>query len=278
VRAQQPASTHQVPESTEGIFMAANKYPSRKTSTSKRKARAVPQRGVPLSDLEVRLKAPPHAGGPIRDVRPSAKVLQGLIPPANIVSVKSGLVARTDSAQPYLGPGVAGFAWDVPAPDPSLGTCVWATISFDWAFYGGQSDTPKNFGDQTMRIYGSVDWYWYLTGHPQIFPAAPIFLTDGGQYSFYMDVAPGDGGFDVGWLTPPRAGSYSNKPDKTDASMTSPLQRLLSTDVNGVLKLWFAVDFRNQTPLTATIGNPWGPNTLYWSYAYASPFGTMASG
>jgi hypothetical protein len=96
--------------------MAANKYPSRKTSTSKRKARAVPQRGVPLSDLEVRLKAPPHAGGPIRDVRPSAKVLQGLIPPASIVSVKSGLVARTDSAQPYLGPGVAGFAWDVPAP------------------------------------------------------------------------------------------------------------------------------------------------------------------
>jgi hypothetical protein len=204
-------------------------------------------------------------------------VLQGLIPPANIVTVKSGSVSRGASPQPYIAPGLGGFRWDVPAPDPSLGTVIWATISFDWAFYGWQSDTPKNDSDHTIRINGSVDWGWYLTGHPQIFPAAPVFLYDGGQYTFYMDLAPGDGGFDVGWLTPPRSGSYSNKPDKMDASMTSPLQRLLATNLDGVLKLWFAVSFANQTPPTVGIGNPYGPNTLYYSYAYASPAGAMVS-
>src|SRR5205807_7258527 len=117
---------------------------------------------------------------------------QRLIPPTSIVSVKSGLVSRGEGPQPQIDIGGAGFAWDVPAPDPTLGIVVWATISFDWAFYGWQSDTPKNNSDHKIRINGSVDWIWYLTGNPYVFPAAPIFLTDGGEYTFYMDLAPGD--------------------------------------------------------------------------------------
>src|SRR5260221_890072 len=264
---------------TERISMASKKHSSRKGRTPKRKPRTIQQRQVRLSDLEVRLKAPLSAGGPLLNIRPSTRVLRGLIPHASIVSVKSGLVSRSASLQPFnIATGLAGFAWDVPAPDPSLGTVVWATISFDWAFYGWQSGTPRNDGDQSIRIYGSVDWIWYLTGHTQVFPTAPIFLSDGGRYTFYMDLAPGVGGFDAGWLTPPRSGSYSNQADKTDASMTSPLQRLLAMNVNGVLKLWFAADYRNQTPHTATIGYPWGPNMLYYSYAYASPAQTMTAG
>jgi len=256
--------------------MASKKRSSRKGRTPKRKTRTIRQRQVLLSDLEARLKAPPSAGGPIRNIRASARVLQRLIPRPSIVSVKSGLVSRGANPQPY-NIGAGGFSWDVPAPDPSYGTVVSATISFDWAFYGWQSDTARNDGDQTIRIYGSVDWIWYLLGDPQLFPRAPIFLADAGHYSFYGDLAPGDGGFDAGWLTPPRSGSYSNQPDKTDASMTSPLQRLLAMNVDGFLKLWFTADFRNQTPRTYAIGNPWGPNTLYYSYAYASPE-TMSTG
>jgi hypothetical protein len=162
----------------------------------------------------------------------------------------------------------------VPAPDPSR-TVLWATLAFDWTFYGWRSDSPKNDGDQSFRFEGSLDWVWLLTGHPQIFSAAPIFLTDGGQYSFYMDLAPGVSGFDVGWLTPPMSGYYSAQPDKTDASMTSPLQRLLAMNVNGVLMLWFALDIRNQ--MGGGWIYKWGPDTLYYAYAYAVPLVSMAS-
>lgn len=161
--------------------------PQRKTHTS--------QHGRGGSSLDARLKAPPGAGGPIRNIHPSARVLQGLIPPLNAVSVKSGIVSR--SGMPFLGAKrLPGFRWDVPAPDPSLGTVLWATLGFDWVFYSWRSNYPKNDGDQKIRFNGSLQWIWLLTGHPDIFPAAPIFLTDGGLYSFYMDLAPGDAGFD----------------------------------------------------------------------------------
>jgi hypothetical protein len=219
------------------------------------------------------LKAPPDSGGPIRNIHPSAKVLQRLIPPLNTVSVKSGIVSPSGTL--LIGAtGLSGFRWDVPAPDPSLGTVLWATLGFDWTFYSWRSDYPKNDGDQKIRFDGSLQWVWLLTGLPDIFPAAPIFLTDGGLYSFYMDLAPGDAGFDVGWLTPPLSGYYSSQPDKIDPSMTSPLQRLLATNVNGVLKLWFALDIRNQVGGGFIYG---GPNVLYYSYAYAAAAGSMAS-
>jgi hypothetical protein len=239
--------------------------PQRKTHTS--------QQGRGGSSLDARLKAPPGAGGPIRNIHPSARVLQGLIPPLSAVLVKSGIVSRGE----MLLRGrkrLPGFRWDVPAPDPSLGTVLWATLGFDWVFYSWRSTYPKNYSDQKIRFNGSLQWVWLLTGHPDVFPAAPIFLTDGGLYSFYWDLAPGDAGFDVGWLTPPLSGYYSSQPDKIDPSMTSPLQRLLAMNVNGVLMLWFAWDIRNQVGGGTIDG---GPNVLYYSYAYAAAAGSMAS-
>jgi hypothetical protein len=120
--------------------MASKKRLLRKARTAKRKIRTVGSGQVGLSDLQSRLKAAPDAGGPILNIRPNPKVLQRLIPPSSIVTVKSGVISRGEGEQPYIDLGGAGFGWDVPAPDPNLGTVVWATISFDWAFYGWQSE------------------------------------------------------------------------------------------------------------------------------------------
>jgi hypothetical protein len=255
--------------------MTPQERSSRKARTSKHKTPTRRSDRIRLSDLGARLKAPPHAGGPIRNIHPTAEALQRLYPLPSVVTVKSGLASRGAFLRSGKW-GTSGFRLDMPAPDPRMGTVVWATMSFDWAFYGWQSNIPINYSDHSVRINGSVDWNWFLTGHPAIFPTAPIFLSDNGRYTFYMDLAPGEGGFDAGWLTPPRSGSYSNEPDKTDASMTSPLQRLLAMNVNGALMLWFAVDYENQTPRTS-IGYPWGPNTLHYAYAYVNPVGTMAN-
>lgn len=84
------------------------------------------------------MKAPPHAGGPIRTIHPTAETLQRLDPLPSVVTVKSGLASR-DAFLRSGKWGAAGFRWDIPAPDPRMGTVVWATFSFDWAFYGWQS-------------------------------------------------------------------------------------------------------------------------------------------
>lgn len=60
--------------------------------------------------------------------------------------------------------------------------------------------------------------------------------------------------------------------------MTSSLQRLLAMNVDGFLKLWFTVEYRNETPRTVAIGNLYGPDTLYYAYAYATPFGSAPAG
>jgi len=262
--------------------MASKKRLPRRAATPKRETGRARPRQTWSSGLDARLKAPPAAGGPIRHIHPTAKALRRLFPVTSFVTVKSGLVPRDPiiltrkivAKGPYFG----GFSWNIPAPDPSYGDIVWAAIAFDWAFYGWQSDTSKNDGDDPIRINGSVQWIWYLTGDPDLFPRAPIFLADSGIYTFYQDLAPGEGGFDAGWLTPPRSASYSSQPDKTDGSMTSPLQRLLAMNVDGFLKLWFTVEYRNETPRTVAIGNPYGPDTLYYAYAYATPFGSAPAG
>jgi hypothetical protein len=218
-------------------------------------------------------RPPEGAAGPIVQTRPSAAALHRLLPVDSGVSVESGLVSR-GAVLRNAATGLPGFRWDVPAPDPGK-TVLWASLAFDWTFYGWRSDWPRNDGDQSFRFYGSLEWIWLLTGHPEVFSSAPIFLTAGGDYSFYMDLAPGASGFDVGWLTPPLSRNFSAQPDKMDASMTSPLQRLLAMNVNGVLMLWFALDIRNQQPPGYIY--KWGPDTLYYAYAYAVPLVNLQS-
>ena len=171
--------------------------------------------------------------------------------------------------------GLAGWPFDVPAPDPHL-PILWATMSFDWQFYEWSSNILYNNSDHNVPVTGSLVWIWFLTGHPEVFPNAPEFLTAGAQFTFETFVAPGAGGWDVGWLAEPRTGTYSSTPDKIDDSGSSPLSRLLAVERNGALLLWFAMDFRNITlhenGLQGSHG--WvidgGPDTLYYTYAYGS--------
>jgi len=155
-----------------------------------------------------------------------------------------------------------------------INTRVWLTdLSRGLGRPAALDDIPDAELDRVAGM--GFDWVWLLTGHPSIFSTAPIFLTDGGTYSTYTSVSPGGAGWDVGWLTPPSSGIYSSEPDKLDASMTSPLQRLLAMNVNGVLELWFALDIRNQKGGGSIY--KWGPDHLYYAYAYAVPMATVAS-
>jgi hypothetical protein len=171
--------------------------------------------------------------------------------------------------------GLAGWRFDVPAPDPHF-PVLWATISFDWQFYEWSSNILYNDTDHNVHVNGSLIWIWLLTGHPELFPNAPEFLTDGGLFTFETFVVPGSGGWDVGWLVAPRTGTFSSVPDKIDDSGSSPLSRLLAMERNGVLVLWFAMDFRNiqlnEAGLSGSHG--WvmngGADTLYYTYAYGS--------
>lgn len=218
------------------------------------------------------MKAKPGAGGPLRSIRPSPAALQRFTPPGSAIAFDAGLATPVGPV-PNEAWGLPGFRWTIPAPDPAK-TLVWATVSLEWTFYGWRYGFPKNTSNEKLRVEGSLDWRWLLTGHPQLFTYAPILLTDEGHYSFYVDLAPGASGFDVGWLTPPKTGVYTTVPDKLDGWNTS-LARLLSMNHNGALELWFALDIRNQNP--GGFINPWGPNRIEWVYAYAMPFGAVAN-
>ena len=148
----------------------------------------------------------------------------------------------------------------------------------DWQFYDWSSNLLTNPTDHNIHVNGSLVWIWFLTGHPQIFPNAPEFLTDGALFSFETFVVPGtNGGWDAAWLAPAKSGTFSSVPDKIDDSGSSPLSRLLAMDQNGVLRLWFAMDFRNPQVNEAGLSGShgWtidgGPDTLYYTYAYSSP-------
>jgi hypothetical protein len=85
-------------------------------------------------------------------------------------------------------------------------------------------------------VDGSLDWRWLLTGNPSVFSSVPVILWDAGQFTFNTFIVPGANGFDVGWLAKPQSETYSSIPDKTDASMSSPLSRLLAMTSGGFLK------------------------------------------
>jgi hypothetical protein len=176
--------------------------------------------------------------------------------------------------------GLPGFRWDVPAPETGR-TVLWASLAFDWQFYEWASLSIPNDTSNSIFVDGLLDWRWLLTGNPFVFSSAPIFLTDGGRFTFNTFIARGGDGFDVGWLAGPQSRTYTSIPDKTDASMSSPLSRLLAMTSGGALMLWFGMDFRNLRyrlndgpDITAGYILNGGPHTLYYAYAYSS----MASG
>jgi hypothetical protein len=215
--------------------------------------------------------------------RPTATQLQKLWPAAvatgatrGLLSVESGVAARGPILR-NAADGLPGFRWDVPAPEAGR-TVLWASLGFDWQFYEWSSLSMPNHSDRKVFVDGSLDWRWMLTGVPSLFPDAPVFLEGAGHFTFNTFIGPGGDSFDVGWLAPPVSGTFSSTPDKTDASMTSPLQRLLAMTRGGVLKLWFAMDFEhvryrldNGNDRTTGYLIDGGPKTIFYAYAYASP-------
>jgi hypothetical protein len=223
--------------------------------------------------------------------RPPAEELQALVPRRPRAgdgsrgqppfAITSGHVARRGFLRNEA-EGLAGWRFDIPPPDRGM-PVLWASIWFDWQFYEWSSNLLYNNLDHNVHMNGSLIWIWLLTGHPEVFPNAPTFLTAGAQFTFETFVPPGESGWDVGWLAEPRIGTYSSVPDKIDDSGSSPLSRLLAMEHNGALMLWFAMDFRN--PQVSEPGlqgsHGWtingGADTLYYTYAYGSPR-TAASG
>jgi hypothetical protein len=192
------------------------------------------------------------------------------------LSIESGIAPRAAVAL-NAADGLPGFRWDVPLPDPKR-TLLWASLAFDWQFYEWKSLGLHNGTNRKIFVEGSLDWRWLLTGHPQVFPVAPVFLQGAGHFTFNTFISPGADGFDVGWIAPQASATFSSEPDKTDASMTSPLQRLLAMKSGGVLKLWFAMDFQharykldNGNDHTGGYTIDGGPKTIYYTYAYGSP-------
>lgn len=177
-----------------------------------------------------------------------------------------GSAVRSPGARRNVARGLPGFSFDLHAPDPNRGELVWVEMRINWFFNGWKSEWPRNDKSTSVRFEGSVDWYWFLTGHPQFFDKAPILLTDGGHFSFYTSIPPGGRGFDVGWICPARSGIFTNVPDKQDERNLSPLDRLLSLQVGNVLKLWFAMDTRRASPEARH--DPWGADRIDWVYAY----------
>ncbi len=183
------------------------------------------------------------------------------------MATQSGVVGRGALLR-HLPSGMLGFRWEVPAPDASR-QLLWIQIRFDWHFNGWKSEWPRNTGSRSTRVEGSLRWLWYLTGHPQFFPDAPILLADSDKFEFYTSIPPGGRGWDVGWITPAKEGVFTAVPDKQDERNSSPLERLLSLQRGNTLELWHVLDAQNRTPASGTIW-PWGPTTLFYTYAYVA--------
>lgn len=221
-----------------------------------------------------RSRGPTGAGGRIGPFGPSAQALVATLPlkgglgrgeRIRRVSLKSGLVPR-GNVQVNAADSLPGFRWDVPAPEPNR-LLAWAAIWFDWQFWRWYSNWLNNTTGHNVHVDGSLDWRWVLTGHPYFFPDPPILMEDSGHFTFETFIPPGGNGYDVGWLVPPKGETFTST---AGPGQTSPLANLLSLKRNGVLRLWFGLDFTN------VVGPaPWamsgGPNTLYYQYAYIGP-------
>lgn len=238
---------------------------SKRPADSRRPLRRAPVRTLPRLGLGRSKLAKLLTSGTVKEPRLTSAALLRLRPVDTAVMIQSGTVNR-GAALRFSTLGLPGFRFQVPAPDPNR-TLLWVWMGFDWFFNGWKSSWPENTGSSSKRVEGSLRWVWYLTGHPHIFADPPIVLSDGDGYEFYTSVPPGGAGFDVGWLARKKEGVFTSVPDKLDASNTSPLHRLMSLKQGNTLELWFAMDIQDKTP-TGGIIWPWGPNTLFYSYAY----------
>jgi hypothetical protein len=177
---------------------------------------------------------------------------------------------KSTQALPNSATGQPGWAFDVPGPDPGR-LLLWASISLPWQYWEWSGEWGNDLSSD-VRIDGSVDWLYFLTGNPYYFPGySPTFLGASGHFTFYTLVPPGNAGFDVAWLVEPNEdtkSSYTPFPDQP-----SELSILLSTQVGDVLKLWFGLNVFNPE----VNAQPWygpgsfngGAQSIYVVYAYS---------
>lgn len=189
------------------------------------------------------------------------------IAPSAPVIVQSGLARR---ASRFFGPpiGWSGWAGSMPAPPPGS-QVLWVTFSVDWQIYTWKSWGPANNSDRVRRVDFGVSWRWRITPNPYYVPEPlPEFIGDSGRHEFYTSVVPGGSGFDAAWIAPARSKTLT--PDSKESDPT-PLQLLLSAERNGVIPLWFGLNFSNllidgHEAHGYTIWG--GAEDFYWSYAY----------
>jgi hypothetical protein len=233
---------------------------------------------------------PRSAVPPDRTARPATGLLQELLSTARgqeqggrpaSVELRSHLVRRRGRVRPGVGrrpgavaeagAGLPGYAFNVPAPP--AGRLLWAEISFPWQYWEWDGWGPSNHSSSNLRIEGSVDCAWILTGNPSEFPAAPEFMSDGGHFEFYTTVPPGGEGFSAAWLAEPYEKTFPSKRSKV--GVPSPLEQLLSVRDGNVLRLWVALAFRD----AELDDQPWegpgafsgGPQAISVNYAYLGP-------
>ena len=264
--------------------MSTSAKGDKRPSSKSPKARILPVRPLRQSPLG---PLPPR-------VRPSAAALQTLLPAAAPSALgrrkrRGAIVLRAHTVRPKphgvqpkvhrvqstqvlpnSATGQPGWAFDVPAPDPRR-VLLWATISLPWQYWEWSGEWG-NDSSSDVRIDGSVDWLYFLTGNPFYFPGySPVFLGASGHFTFYTLVPPGNVGFDVAWLVEPNddtVSSYTPVPNQP-----SELSFLLSTKVGDVLKLWFGLNvFNPEVNRQPWYGPGWfngGAQSIDVVYAYS---------
>lgn len=189
------------------------------------------------------------------------------------VRFQSHTVQRTMESKAFAAEAEgAGWAFDVPAPDPGS-RLLWVEISTPWQFWEWSSSWG-NDSSNDVRIDGSVDWLWNLGANPNFFSGYLLsFMGGNGHFTFYTLVPPGNAGFDVGWLADPDDQTFTNY--SPVPNQPTGLSDLLSTQVGDALRLWFSLDVFNPEINGSTWYGPgWfngGTQSLNVVYAYSGP-------
>ena len=183
------------------------------------------------------------------------------------VMTQSGIVQPSSHfARPRL--HWPGWAGEMPAPPPRS-KVLWVMFSVDWQIYTWNSFGPTNNSNSPIRLDCGITWRWHITPNPFYFAEPlPEFILGAGRQTFYTSVSPGAVGFEAAWIAP--AASKTLTPDSKESDPT-PLAMLLACRTNGMIPLWFGMDFSDVTVNGNAAGGyaiGGGANDFYWSYAY----------
>lgn len=182
------------------------------------------------------------------------------------VMVLSG-IARSQSQQLYNGQrGWWGRVYTIDAPPP--GKVLWYSFFINWQVWSWNSRGPYNGSGSQLRVDFGVSWRWELIANPYYFPEPlPRFMTDFGRHEFYSSVPPGGSGFNASWIVPSRTVTLAADSKESDPT---PLALLLSTRVDGNLRLWWRGSMSdlvvNGQEAHGYTGGGW-PGDIYWACA-----------